>query len=85
MNITVELSLYPLHHKYEKQIYHFIDKITAGKNITSETTAMSTLLTGDYDAIMSLISGELKAVFENQKAVCILKMSNGCIFNEQSE
>jgi uncharacterized protein YqgV (UPF0045/DUF77 family) len=85
MKISAEISLYPLQKTYDQQILKFIEKITANKDITTETSAMSTLLTGDYDEIMTLISDELKGVFKYRKAVCILKISNGCIVDEQSE
>jgi len=85
MKITAEISLYPIHERYNKDIFQFIEQLHANENILTETNVMSTILTGEYDEILTLLNYELKAVFTNQKAVCILKLSNGCLVNGKSE
>jgi len=85
MIVMAELSLYPLHEGYGAEILQFIEKIQSVSGISVETNAMSTLITGEYDEIMRLLNKEIKAVFSALKAVIILKISNGCLVNEQYE
>ena len=82
MNITAEISLYPLQDQYGEKILEFLEKMQADDQISIETNAMSTLFTGEYDIIMKILTLELKQFFEDNKAVCILKVSNGCLINE---
>ena len=82
MNITAEISLYPFSESYDTEILEFLEKISSGKGIAVETTAMSTLLTGNYETIMNLVRDELKFFFRNHKAVCMMKISNGCLVDE---
>ena len=79
MIITAELSLYPLKVNYEEEILGFLEKIKAIEGVTVEINAMSTLITGDYDAIMRLLMTEMKLFLKEHKAVFILKVSNGCL------
>ena len=82
MNITAEISLYPLQEQYGDKILEFLEKIQSDNRISIETNAMSTLFTGEYDIIMNILTLELKQFFEDYKAVCIVKISNGCIIDE---
>jgi len=85
MIITAELSLYPLHETYGKEILQFIEKFQTVSGIAVEINAMSTLITGDYDKIMELLKKEIKPVFKAMKSVMIIKISNGCLVNEHPE
>jgi uncharacterized protein YqgV (UPF0045/DUF77 family) len=82
MNISAEISLYPLQEQYGEKILEFLEKIQADNRISIETNAMSTLLTGDYDTIMEILTQQLRQFFEDHKAVFIVKISNGCIIDE---
>ncbi len=78
MQITAEISLYPLQDEYGKEILEFLEEFNKAESIEISTNAMSTLLTGEYDAVMHLITEKLKPVFDSHKAVFLLKLSNGC-------
>jgi uncharacterized protein YqgV (UPF0045/DUF77 family) len=82
MNITAEVSLYPLEENYGEKIMEFLHGLHTNHGISVETSAMSTLLTGDYETIMKMLNEGMQNFFENHKAVCILKISNGCMVNE---
>ncbi len=82
MTISAEISLYPLRETHDADVLQFIEKIQSHPGITVETNAMSTLMTGDYDEIMNLIHEEVRHIFTRQKAVLIVKISNGCLVNE---
>jgi len=61
---TVELSLYPLQEDYTETIILFIKALKSYTDIQVHTTAMSTYLTGDYDAVMQALTTELKVIHQ---------------------
>lgn len=63
MKISVELTLTPLHDNYEPAIIHFIKKLRAS-NLKVIETPLSTQVYGDYDAVMNLLTTEIKEAFE---------------------
>lgn len=85
MIIKAEISLYPLREEYGKEIIQYIDQIQTHPGLSVETNSMSTLISGEYDEIMSLFNEEIRRVFTALKAVIILKISNGCLVNKYPE
>ncbi|MCF6240958.1 MAG: hypothetical protein L3J74_06380 [Bacteroidales bacterium] len=79
MTISLEISLYPFADKYPEEVNHFLENIYRQKNLKIETNSMSTIIVGEYHKIMSLMNTEMFRFFENNKAVFILKISNGCV------
>lgn len=77
MKATCEISLYPLNEQYKETIIDFIQKVKTNKKITVETNGLSTQLFGDYQEIMTVLTNEMKTVFENNKAVFIMKIAQG--------
>lgn len=82
MIVTVEMSLYPLQEGYREEIMNFLEQIQSIPGIGVETNSMSTLISGDYDAIMQLLHEKIRPVFNDMKAVFIIKISNGCLVDE---
>ncbi|MHA7815387.1 MAG: YkoF family thiamine/hydroxymethylpyrimidine-binding protein [Pseudohaliea sp.] len=73
MELTAELSLYPLREDYEPPIRALIDDLAAEAGLTVVTNAMSTQLRGDFDTVMSTVAGALRASaerFGRQVLVC---------------
>lgn len=64
MEISVDISLYPLKEDYVKPILAFIKGLESNPNITLKKNQLSTQIYGDYDEVMALISSEMKDVFE---------------------
>ena len=64
MEISVDISLYPLKEDYVKPILAFIKGLESNPNITVKKNQLSTQIYGDYDDVMALISTEMKDVFE---------------------
>ncbi len=64
MEISVDISLYPLKEDYTKPILAFIKGLETNPNITVKKNQLSTQIYGDYDEVMALINSEMKAVFE---------------------
>lgn len=63
MEISVDISLYPLQENYKKPIYAFIKGLESNPNITVKKNQLSTQIYGDYDEVMTLINTEMKSVF----------------------
>lgn len=78
MQITVEISFYPLTDLYKKPVTEFINEIAENKEIIIEPGTMSTLIIGEYDDVMKLIEQKLKNFMEKYPAVFSLKLSNSC-------
>ncbi|MCD8401607.1 MULTISPECIES: hypothetical protein [Tenacibaculum] len=63
MKISVELTLMPLQNEFEAPIINFIKKLrTSG--LTVLENPLSTQVYGDYDAVMQLLTSEIKDAFE---------------------
>jgi len=77
MQLGVEISLYPLQDQYISQIKAFIEKLNAYEGLYVDTTYTSTLVSGDYDLVMSVIQKELKLVYEEVgQAIFVCKFLN---------
>ena len=63
MEISVDISFYPLKEEYVEPILAFIKGLESNPNITVKKNQLSTQIYGDYDAVMSLITSEMKDVF----------------------
>jgi uncharacterized protein YqgV (UPF0045/DUF77 family) len=70
MKISVELTLLPLRNDFENHIIDFIKKLRNSEFKVLENP-MSTQVYGDYDPLMSFLSKEIKASFENQENVVV--------------
>ena len=77
MTVTVEISYYPLADDYSEIINRFIKEIST-EEITVEVGRMSTLLTRDYDKIMTVLNRSMKQVMLDFPSVFTLKISNSC-------
>ncbi|TAF74193.1 MAG: hypothetical protein EAZ53_10055 [Bacteroidetes bacterium] len=77
MQATVEISLYPLTESYEKVVLDFIKILHTYPKIKVETNRLSTQLFGDYFEIMTMLTSEMLAIFQKEKAVMVLKIAAG--------
>ena len=80
MKVAVDLSLYPLTEDFIPPIDDVIERLNRYDNIEVVTNPMATQLRGEYDAVMSALTTELKATFENvPKSVFAIKILNNPI------
>ena len=78
MQISVELSCYPLAEKYIPPIKAFIDKINQTEGITALTNTMSTQLFGDSAVVFPLLEQAMTSSWQDEgKAVFVCKFING--------
>lgn len=77
MNISVEVSMYPLDVHYLAPIQAYIDRLHQFEDIRVRTNSMSTQVFGPYEAVMKAISIANKHAFlEEEKVVFVMKMIN---------
>ncbi len=84
MNISIEISYYPLIDGFEKPVDTFIEKLAENKNIIIESGTMSTLLTGPYEEVMEIINKQMKPYLEKYPSVFTLKISSACNCKSES-
>jgi len=68
MNVTVEISLYPLMSDFEEVIIEFIKSLKSHEGLEVYSNAMSTQITGDWDEVMDVLKQELKMVYQKVPA-----------------
>lgn len=78
MQVTADISFYPLSNNYLKIVEEFLHSLYEVRTFTLETTDTSTLITGEYSAVMQFLENQLKPFLESGDAVFVIKLSNAC-------
>lgn len=77
MNISLELSLYPLDDDFLTIIQDIVEKLNASKILTIKTNTMSTQIFGNFDHVMQLLNDTVRYSFETYgKQVFVAKFLN---------
>jgi len=63
MQVSVEISMYPLADDYIPSIQEFILGLRKYEAITVETNVMSTQVFGEYDIVLAAIQQEMKHIY----------------------
>ena len=82
MNVSAELSLYPLDANYKERIISFIKRLKENKDLRIVTNGMSTQIFGDYDVLLDLLKEELKPELEKHRCMAVIKIGDGLMFPE---
>lgn len=69
MEISLEISMYPLHKDYKKPILAFIEKLKTFDGLTVVPNTMSTQIFGEFETVMDAYKTATKEVFEEQESV----------------
>lgn len=78
MMLTVEISMYPFQQDYATPILAFIKQLNTHAGLRVQTTATATLIVGEYELVMSVLTGMLKWSHETLgKAVFVAKLIPG--------
>ncbi len=79
MDLSVEISMYPLQDDYKTKIKDFLDHINAEANgIDIRTSNMSTRLFGDYDVVTAVLNNAMRVSMERYgKIVFVCKFLQG--------
>ncbi|HOP49015.1 MAG TPA: YkoF family thiamine/hydroxymethylpyrimidine-binding protein [Ignavibacteriales bacterium] len=74
MQISVEISYYPLVDDYLNVIKSYIERINEFKNLEIKTSKLSTLIVGEYGDVMQLLNITMKEYMEKYPSVFNLKV-----------
>ena len=75
MEISVDISMYPLQKEFEAPILAFIDELEKEQSVEVVRNELSTQVHGDYKVIMALLEKEMFSVFtEIPDSIFVLKL-----------
>ena len=78
MQVSVDLSLYPLQDDYIPVIIDFIHRVQAHEGVDVVRNQMTTQLFGEYGRVMAVLTEELRHSFETHgNSVIVAKIVNG--------
>jgi len=78
MQISVEISMYPLRDEFIPAISDFIEVLNRSDAVEVKTNSMSTQLFGEFDQVMALLQTGIKYSFERYgKVVFATKFLHG--------
>jgi len=78
MQVSIEVSLYPLNENFIPTIDEFISDLKKYDNIEVRTNSMSTQLFGEFDDLMIILKTETAKNFKKEiNSVLNLKIVNG--------
>lgn len=82
MNLSVDISLYPLKDEYIPAIDEFIKQVESNSKVKVIRNTLSTQLFGDYDEIMDLLKIEFKNSYEKYgQSIFVTKFLMGDLSN----
>ena len=74
MEISVDISMYPLQQEFEAPILAFISQLEKEESVEVVRNELSTQIHGDYKTIMALLEKEMFSVFtEIPDSIFVLK------------
>ncbi len=76
MNISVDISYYPLGREHIPPILEFIERLKSHRQFLVRTNGLSTQVFGEFDEVMDVIKEEIRKSFELPNAVFVIKMVN---------
>ena len=78
MQVSIDVSLYPLNEKFIPLIREFINDLKKYNNIEIRTNSISTQLFGEFDDLMNILKIEIEKTFKKEiNSVLNLKIVNG--------
>ncbi|MFT7405226.1 YkoF family thiamine/hydroxymethylpyrimidine-binding protein [Zhongshania sp.] len=78
MQLSVEISMYPLKDEFIPAIQDFIDRLNAHSALEVLTNTMSTQVFGDYDVVMDVLKKEIRLSYEKfGRAIFVCKFIDG--------
>jgi uncharacterized protein YqgV (UPF0045/DUF77 family) len=74
MQMSIDMSLYPLTEDYIPAIKEFIDRISSYEGIAVKRNDLATQVFGDYDQIMDMLKVEIRRSWETYgKGIFVVK------------
>ncbi len=85
MNVSVEISMYPLADEFIPVIQAFIDDLNRHEDIKCITNTMSTQVFGEYAEVLRVVSECMQRAHQTTpKAPFVLKVLNGDLSPQES-
>lgn len=86
MNLSIEISMYPLKDEYIPAIQDFIDRLNGHPQLRVVTNTMSTQVFGDYDLLMDTLKTEMRASYQKYgRAIFVCKFIDGDLSPETAD
>lgn len=79
MDVSAEVSLYPLAESYEESVLLFLDRLSGYEDIHYVTNGMSTQIFGDSKKVFSLLEEEFCQIQKEGKALLVMKVGPGTL------
>lgn len=76
MQVSVEVSYYPLKVEYIPHIKDFIQRLNQYSEISVETNNMSTQVFGEYFNVMKILTDEIHQSFSLPHSIFVMKIIN---------
>jgi len=76
MQVSVEISYYPMHEEYIPPILSFVNRLKNHDKLQIKSSGMSTLVFGKYREVMEILTIEIENSFEIPQSVFVLKIMN---------
>ena len=83
MNVSVEISYYPLNREFVPPIREFIDRLHTHQGLIVQTNGMSTQVFGEFGTVMDSLKEEIGRSFENPHSVFVMKVINADLNNKE--
>lgn len=78
MQVTIDISMYPMREDFIPPIKAFIEKINHFDNLKITTFPTSTVVQGDYDHAMQAVQKTIQGCYEEfNRAVYVMKVIPG--------
>ncbi|TDR20657.1 YkoF family thiamine/hydroxymethylpyrimidine-binding protein [Marinicella litoralis] len=78
MQVSVEISLYPLDQNYIPPIQEFIDRLNTYTELKVVENTMSTQVYGEYAKVLEILNSEMQRTHHHTpKAAFVMKVLNG--------
>ena len=78
MQVSVEISLYPLDQNYIPPIQEFIDRLNTYTELKVVENTMSTQVYGEYAKVLEILNSEMQRTHQHTpKAAFVMKVLNG--------
>ena len=78
MQVSIEISLYPLRDDYIPPIQSFIERLQSYAELKVIGNTMSTQVYGDYETALRIVNAEMQRTHQQYpKAAFVMKVLNG--------
>lgn len=78
MHVTVEISYYALVADYDQPVRDLLALLREADGVRVDPGTMSTMLAGEFEAVMALLTGAMAELMARYPSVFTMKIANAC-------